>query len=310
MKLATWARQWFRREWPDRNGVKPPSGKTAIAIVNFNTAKLVSHLLFSIFRVLDRNQIARVMVVDNASTDESGPLLRSLHEAGLIDVLFNRRQRYHGPALNQAMERLADECRKAPPDAPPFEQVWILDSDTIVLRPDAIEHAVEALRKRGAGIAGELQPCKGLPEGYAHISSLLLDPQKVWRRGIAPFENSGVPAKAFHRSLRQRGMPVCDFPFRSADYVLHLGRGTLRQIRETGDKANQYYDWASHHFETLYHGNPRGPLIHRNFLRAFDAEIPDLTPEALISACQRVGRVSASVFLQEVSATRPLASHG
>jgi glycosyltransferase involved in cell wall biosynthesis len=300
MKLQTWARQWLRRDWPDRNAPRPQSAKVAIVVVNYNTGKLLSQLLFSIFRVLDRRQIGRVVLVDNASTDDSGPILRSLRDAGLVDVLFNPVQRYHGPALNQAMDHLATEHKRAPPAAPPFGYVWILDSDTVVIRPEAIEHPVEALMKSGAGIAGESQPCRGLPEGYAHISSLLLDPRKVWRRGIVPFENRGAPARAFQRSLRSRGVPICDFPYRSSDYVLHLGRGTLRQIKESGDNANRYYGWGSNHCESHYHGNPRGPAMHQNFLRVFNAEVPDLTPEALTSACQREERVSASVFFQDV----------
>lgn len=309
MKLRTLPMMLFRRNWPSWPGQAAPGDRVAIAIVNFNTAGLLAHLLFSVFRVLPREQVARVLVVDNASTDLSPALLRCMRAAGLIDVLFNRAQRYHGPALNQAMQHLAAERRNAMPGARPYDYVWILDSDTIVLRADAIGHALAALRENQAGAVGQLQPCRGLPEGYAHISSLLLDPQKVWRRSVVPFENSGTPAKAFQLSLKRRRIPVSHFPFRSANYVLHVSRGTLRQIKETEDRTNRYYDWAVGHFEPGYHGYPHGPVLHENFLRVFGDAVPKLTPEALSSACQRVERVPSALLLQGISTDHPIGTH-
>src|SRR5487761_1122984 len=98
--------RWLRRDWPRR----PPTARVhcptalnvAIVTVNYNTAEHLAHLVFSLFRVLGRDQFQRVVVVDNGSTDGSVELLGALADAGLIEVIFNRRQRYHGPALNQA----------------------------------------------------------------------------------------------------------------------------------------------------------------------------------------------------------------
>ena len=287
MKLNTWARQWLRRTWPGRPGRAPQDRRAAIIIVNFNTGELLSHLLFSIFRVLDRRQLARVVVVDNASTDLSRPLLEALRAAGLVDVLFNATQRYHGPALNQAMDHLATE--------PDVDYVWVLDSDTVVLRADALHDAVAFLAAHQASLVGQLHAHKAIPEGYAHVSSLLLDPVKVWRRGLAPFEEAGTPAKALQISLRRRGLVVRDFPFRSHNYILHLGRGTLAQIKEAQNQDNRYFKWASEHSQPHYHGNAEGARIHEEFLNVFRAEVPQLSPAALVAACQRRGAVQLNL---------------
>jgi len=287
MKLKTWGRQWLRRNWPSRSDQTPRSNRAAIAIVNFNTGDLLSHLLFSIFRVLDRQQLARVVVVDNASTDFSKTFLDHLRKAGLIDVLFNDTQRYHGPALNQAMTYLAGLRRQGLTPSQIFDYVWILDSDTVVLRPDVLKDAVACTEQHRAGLIGEHQPHKALPEGYAHVSSILVDPEKVWRRSIAPFEESGAPAKELQISLRKQGIVVHDFPFRRHNYILHLGRGTLARIKESRNEKNRYHQWASEHFHPHFHGNHDGAQIHRQFLEVFYTEVPTFSGEALTAACQR-----------------------
>ena len=56
------------------------TNKAAIAVVNYNTALHISLLLFSLFRVLGKDQIARIVVVDNASTDDSPQILKAFQE--------------------------------------------------------------------------------------------------------------------------------------------------------------------------------------------------------------------------------------
>ncbi len=82
-----------RREWPHRR----PLGEDArvgVCFVSYNTAELTAQLLFSLFRVLGREQLAAVVAVDNASTDGSVELLRAFSRAGHIDLIENREQRY------------------------------------------------------------------------------------------------------------------------------------------------------------------------------------------------------------------------
>jgi glycosyltransferase involved in cell wall biosynthesis len=279
------AAKWLRRNWPQANHLLR-TNKVAIAVVNYNTAQLVSLLLFSLFRVLGKDQIARIVVVDNASTDDSSQVLSAFQEQGLIDVIFNRKQQYHGPALNQAIEHLARITRAIGESEIGFDYVWILDSDVIVLRRDTFVHAAKFMEDHQAAAVGEFQyDHHALPEGYAHISSLLIDPEKVWRRSIDPFENSGAPAGSLYISLRRHSLKLCDFPFRSQNYVLHLGRGTLKAIVENDERNNQYYAWATQHSTPHYHGNRNGALIFEEFLKRFHFEVPSLSPQQLIRAC-------------------------
>src|SRR5207248_1684298 len=111
---------WFRTTWP-----RPPSGtQVAAVLVSYNTLELVARALLSLYRVLELNALSKIVVVDNASTDGSREFLEALAADGLITLIANDRQRYHGPALNQALSYLArGERRQASVD-----YVWILDS--------------------------------------------------------------------------------------------------------------------------------------------------------------------------------------
>src|SRR3954453_3888770 len=92
-----------RTPWPPSAGSSPAGNRVAIVVVNYQTPALVSHLLFSLYRILGADQFACLVVVDNASTDGSREMLGVLHDAGLVQLTANGRQRYHGPGLNQAL---------------------------------------------------------------------------------------------------------------------------------------------------------------------------------------------------------------
>jgi glycosyl transferase family 2 len=276
----------FRTTWPSQSEAGRQLRSVAIVSVNYNTAAHIAHLVFSLYRILGRNQFCRLVIVDNASTDHSPELLAGLRDAGLAEVIFNSRQRYHGPALNQAMDYLAASTRAAESQQDVVDAVWILDSDSLVLRPDAVSAPLEVLRSSAAGIVGELQYLE-LPSGYAHPSSILLNPERVWQRRVHVFEEDGSPARQLHLSLKRFGIGIQDFPYRSANYVLHLGRATLGAILERGDQTNRYFEWAAQNGEHDYHGNPDGHLIHERFLSLFNAEVRDESVQALVYACNR-----------------------
>ncbi|MGQ0634358.1 MAG: glycosyltransferase family 2 protein [Planctomycetaceae bacterium] len=255
--------------------------------VNYNTALRLAHLLFSLFRVLGRDQFVRVLIVDNASTDDSLPLLRKLQDAGLAETIINRTQHYHGPALNQAFNHLARRRRNPRAADDLVDYIWVLDSDTIVLRPDTIAEACRCLRLHGAGVVGQLQfDVPSLPDGYAHISSLLVDPQLTWRRHLEPFQESGTPAEGFQMVLRKHGIGIHDFPFMRDQYILHIGAGTVETLREA-DFQNRYKEWSTTAMTRHFHGNPAGPLIFEAFKKIFDEHVGTQTPDALIDACAR-----------------------
>jgi hypothetical protein len=289
-----------RVPWP--RGVAPSSTAptTAIVSVNHNSLEHVAHLLFSVFRVLDPAPQREIVIIDNRSSDGSAEYLEAFARRGLIQLVRNAGPPYHGPGLNRGMNVLA---RRQRDPSQRVDYVWILDSDVIVLRPDALAVAVEGLRKASGALAGQLQHDQPglLPEGYAHVSANLMDPSRVWRRGVSPFLEHGAPGAMMQRALRRQGEAIVDFPFYASGYLLHLGRGTLGSIAKRGDRRNRYYDWAvnltsappegdpnAYHF----HGNPDGSRVFARFVELFDAEVPTLSPEALVDACQRPERVN------------------
>src|SRR6185295_6504848 len=158
---------------------------------SYNTMELTAYLIFSLYRIVGRAHFDRITIVDNASIDGSAEMLETLARHGLVDVVLNRRQRYHGPGLNQAISMLARTWR---PDGPPY--VWILDSDVIVLRPEAVTDAVALCRRHRAAVAGDFNDDNSV---YPSLRSLMIDPEQVWRRPIPPFEEAGDPSEAMQR---------------------------------------------------------------------------------------------------------------
>jgi len=118
---------------------------------------------------------------------------------------------------------------------------------------------------------------------------------------------TGIPRKNANRGLIF-GCTVADFgdvilPCRNIslryiraycadNYLLHLGRGTLRVMAQAQLAANKYFNWATEHYEYHYGGNPQGPQLHRAFLERFNQEVLNLSPTNLVAACQRPGLLS------------------
>src|SRR5437588_3493245 len=139
-------------------------------------------------------------------------MLAALAGRGLIELLHNRRLPYHGPGLNRAVSHLA---RSAPQDGGPIDLIWAVDTDVVVLRPDALTAAVAALSAAGGALAGEIggEELNLLPEGTMYLSSMLLDPRLAWRRGVRPFWEHGAPSAGMQRSLRDKGETFVESPF-------------------------------------------------------------------------------------------------
>jgi hypothetical protein len=262
-----------RRSWPGRAA----TGRVGIATVSYGTRELTAELVFSLCRVLGRDAFAALVVVDNGSRDGSLEMLQALDEAGVLQLVANRRQRYHGPGLNQAISHLARQQRELE-----LEYVWILDSDVVVLRREVLDDAVAAIRDHGAAMAGQEEdgPAHALP-----LNSLLIDPARVWRRGLPPFEHAGEPSARLQQALAARGERLAPFGFRHGSYVLHLGRGSLRGIVERGEDANDLFGWASDNHRAHFGGHPFGPELQAAFRARFRAEVPDDDPATLVRAC-------------------------
>ncbi len=282
-----------RTPWPFSSGpTRSHRQPLGIVVANFNTRRLIAQLVFSLYRLLGRGEFAKLVVVDNASTDGSRELLNALHGAGLIHLIRNRSQRYHGPALTQGISWLARR-QSGVGARDQLDYVWVLDSDVIVLRPDAVRDALEVFKRSDAAAVGQKMAGPAYNRLLRHNQemldpcSLMLDPSRVWRQPIPPFLEDGAPATALQVAADESGLRLVEFPFIEDGYLLHLGRGTLREVADTGDTINRYYDWAVDHRDYHFAGQANGAQLLRAFCNLFDAEVGDLSPEHLVPACLR-----------------------
>ena len=115
--------------WPDRP-VTP--GRVAVVTVSYNTRELTALLLWSLRRILAWESL-EIVVVDNGSKDGSAELLAKIDAAGGCRLIANAGNTMHGPALTQAMSFLASKGSELP------RWVWVLDSDIVISRPDALQ---------------------------------------------------------------------------------------------------------------------------------------------------------------------------
>jgi hypothetical protein len=269
-------------EWPSvgRFGVVERVG---VVMVSYNTMVVTAQAIYALFRAI-RTPALRLVVVDNASTDGSAELLAALAEAGLCEVIANSEQRYHGPALTQAVDHLAatqTADRRV-------GAVWVLDSDCIVLRPDTLSTGVDLMTATGAGMVGQWSDDRWhRPGELLGLHCLMLDPAQVWRDPVVPFEEDGSPSQRLQESARLSGIAVAELPFTRDGYVVHLGRTTLRAVLDDDARGNRYFDWARTHSEPHFMDEPAAPQRYAAFLAAFNDEVGQPTAERLIAACRR-----------------------
>jgi Glycosyl transferase family 2 len=280
-----------RTTWPRTTGhVDGGRPSLGIVVVNFNTARLISQLLFSLHRILGRSEVSTVVVVDNGSTDGSREILNSLAAADLIQLVANAEQQYHGPALSQGISWLANQQESADP-ADRIQYVWTLDSDVVMLRGDTARDALGAFEGTGAAAVGQIQDNpvtkRAVRNNPAMLSpfSLILDPAQMWQPSIPPFLDDGAPASGMQIAADADGLRLVSFPFVECGYLIHLGRGTLKTIADSRDTTNRYYEWAAGHNEPYYMGQEEAPSLYQRFSELFDEEVGELTPERVTAAC-------------------------
>jgi glycosyltransferase involved in cell wall biosynthesis len=278
---------WMRVNWPvrsPRNAADRP--RIAIVTVNYNTASLVARLVFSLRRFVDASVIlGPIVVVDNKSTDGSVPLLRHLADAGLVDVIFNQTQMYHGPGLNQGVDFLLKNALAGKQGYADIDYVFVVDSDVFICRGELFSDAIKAMNSVYSAMAGEFEANEYIEGGYAHVSSLLFDPAVCWRRGFHPFEEHGVPALQFQRTLIKRREPRLDFPFRSHFYLIHLWSGTLKSICSANEKSNKYFDWASADLPTRASLDEKTKFVLEEFEQCFRTAVPVFESAIIAAAC-------------------------
>ena len=266
--------------WPQHRSLR--ASGVAVATVNHDTAELVALLVWSLYRVLNTNALSDIVVVDNGSSDGSAELLAGMAEAGLCQLVVNETNRQHGPGVNQALAQLAERANDTG-QAPAW--VWLLDSDCVLARPDALDSALRRATTAGAAVIGESQwdPWHGVKRFGSHC--LLVDPSRTWREPIVVFEAGGDPSFGFLTSCQAAGLALAEFGFLSDGYVIHRGRGTLARLVEAEERSNPLYGWAVEHHEAHFGGVTGAAERYEQLLTRFRDEVPRLDAETLVPAC-------------------------
>ena len=265
-------------------------------------------------------------MVDGSPEPDATGVLQGLHDAGIVTLLRNTSRPYHGPGLNRGLSHLAQRHT----DGHPVDLVWVLDSDVLVLRPEALGVAAAAMTATGAVLAGQVRspfPLRWpaghvtpstadpsviwqphwLPEPapagsadgphprfwpYVHVSSLLLDPAVVWQSSLPPFQEDGEPGIAMQVALHAEGHRVVDVPLFRDEHLLHLGRGTSFAVRDARRWRNRYYRWSRYETSHHFEGNPSGAARYGAFWEAFVEQAPVAYPQVVVEACLRTPRLS------------------
>ena len=255
-------------------------GRVAVLTVSYNTRELTALLLWSLYRVLEWRSL-EVVVVDNGSRDGSAELLADAEAAGLCVLVANNANRLHGPALNQALSWLAGRPGPSP------QWVWVLDSDCVVARGDALSHALRAAEGRDAALVGEpvwdrWHRCEAFG-----LYSLLLRPARVWRPPLRPFAAGGDPIHDMLVSANATGLQTAPFGFTAEGYVIHRGRGSLAAVAAGNERSNPLYEWASDHHEPHFEGVPGAYERYQELVESFRQEVGTITAASLVASCDR-----------------------
>jgi hypothetical protein len=262
--------------WPTAPG--PGGEQAAVVTVSYNTRDLTGFLLWSLRRIVNW-PVLEIVIVDNGSRDGSAELLAEAAQAGLCVLLANDDNRHHGPALNQGISWLAS--RQGPHPA----WIWILDSDVVAARPDALCAAIAAAESGRAAVVGEPQWDQWHQVERFGLYSLLVDPAQVWRPGIGPFTDGGDPAFDLLSSAASSGLRQAAFPFTAEGHVIHRGRGSLAAVFAAADRSHPLYDWAAGHHDPHFGEIPGADQRYKALLQAFRKETGTLTGTSLAAAC-------------------------
>jgi len=264
--------------WPP--DAEEDAARVAVVTVSYNTKELTALLLWSLHRVLDW-QALDVVVVDNGSSDGSSELLARAHDAGLCVLIANEANLHHGPALNQALSWLA---ARRPPS---IQWVWVLDSDCVVARPDALRRALSVVEGPDPALVGETgwdqwNQCETLG-----LYSLLIRPARVWRPAMTPFSSGGNPSHEMLVSARAAGLVAKPFGFTADGYVIHRGRGSLAAVAAMEERSNPLYSWACDHHEPHFGAVPGAEARYSKLVAAFRSDVGTVSGSSLVAGCLR-----------------------
>ena len=234
-----------------------------LVTASYNTRELTALLLWSLYRVLD-HAVDTVVVVDNASTDGSRELLSLAREAGICTLITNDANVGHGPALNQGIDVLVEQAT--------VEWIWVLDSDCVIARPDALD-AVEAnVGPRAPAIIGEAHWDRWLNRHRFTLSSLIIDPTQLRDHALPGFNAGGDPSIDLLDGAERHGLLSIAFPFTADGHVIHRGRGSLAGIAARHEESHPLYEWARDHHEPHFGGVPGADRRYDDLVSRFRAD--------------------------------------
>ncbi len=219
-----------------------------VAIVSHNTDYYLFNLLTTLQPLHAQNAIRDVYVWDNASTDRTEELLDALTNVQpWVHAIESRVNVHHGPALDAL---LASACRS--------EWVLVLDADTEVRRP--FDAALTREQLADATFVGQIHP--QVPHLYAYLAHLLVHRPRYFE--LPPFRHHGAPGIDYFQAIERERRPFVRF--RWCDYIHHYGQGSLRQIVEREDRANEFYEFACR--EARRQPKPEARIARENVLAA------------------------------------------
>ena len=169
--------------------------------------------------------------------------------------------------------------------------VWVLDSDVVISRPEALEKAVERAEQAGAAVVGESWRDDEHDMDRFLAYSLLIDPARVWRDGIEPFADGGDPASGLLQSAEAQGETLSDFPFAKDGYVIHRGRSSLFTVWASDDTTHPDHWWDLDHHEPHFALVDGASARHDDLLRAFRADVGPLGGPKVIEALTNPARL-------------------
>jgi glycosyltransferase involved in cell wall biosynthesis len=264
--------------------------RIAVVVASYNTRAHIAHLVFSLHRILGADQFGDLVVVDNGSTDGSLDLLRAMRDAGLLHLIENASQRYHGPAISRGVDWLARREHDAAGSGGRVDYVWVLDSDVIVLRRDTVQASRAMLAAAGMAAIGQSSYDRWQHRVMLQMCSFMFDPAVLWQPGIPAFEEHGDPCLNMQRVAETRSLRLTGFPYVQDEHILHLGCQTLAHVARAGEDENRYYDWAVANDRAHFENHWKGPALYRAFAERFAAETAgSYSAASVVAACQRSG---------------------
>jgi GT2 family glycosyltransferase len=188
-------------------------------LINFQTPDLTRRAVSSLRRWYPDLPL---LLIDNGSADESPSLLRTLAEEApaTTDLLCNPHNLHHGPAMDQAMRRLATD------------EVLFLDSDCAIVRGGVLERLGLALRADDRNYAAGkriFMNSRGFdvspgPRTHPYVRPFCMLIRRRHYLTLPPFERHGAPCLANMIAAASSGLQLVDVAM--DDVVRHEGRGT------------------------------------------------------------------------------------